>query len=92
VSHPSIQAKCRSNGSVARATRLYKRPDLGLRRRHHCRWSTKLRPERDLGQAENPIHPMGLKVFITQLTVAGVTRDEVDVMVRRNPARMLDLT
>jgi len=26
------------------------------------------------------------------LTAAGVTRDEVDMMVRRNPARMLDLT
>jgi predicted metal-dependent phosphotriesterase family hydrolase len=46
----------------------------------------------DLGQAENPIHSMGFKVFITQLLAAGVTRDEIDLMVRRNPARMLDLT
>ncbi len=46
----------------------------------------------DLGQAENPVHPMGLKVFMILLTAAGVTRDEVDMMVRRNPARMLDLT
>jgi hypothetical protein len=46
----------------------------------------------DLGQAENPIHPMGLKVFITQLTAAGVTREDIDLMVRRNPAQLLDLT
>jgi hypothetical protein len=45
----------------------------------------------DLGQAENPIHPMGLKTFIAQLMAAGVTRDEIDLMVRRNPARLLDL-
>ena len=52
----------------------------------HCVLTT------DLGQAENPIHSMGFKVFITQLMAAGVTRDEIDLMVRRNPARMLDLT
>jgi len=45
----------------------------------------------DLGQAENPIHPMGLKVFITQLLTAGIAREDIDLMVRKNPARLLDL-
>lgn len=46
----------------------------------------------DLGQAENPIHPMGFKVFIMELMRAGITRGEIDLMTRLNPARMLDLT
>jgi Family of unknown function (DUF6282) len=46
----------------------------------------------DLGQAENPIHPMGLKVFIMELVKAGVTQQEIDLMTRVNPARLLDLT
>jgi hypothetical protein len=46
----------------------------------------------DLGQAENPIHPMGLKVFIMELMKAGVTQQEIDLMTRVNPARLLDLT
>jgi predicted metal-dependent phosphotriesterase family hydrolase len=46
----------------------------------------------DLGQAENPIHPMGFKVFILAMLANGVARDAVDLMVRKNPARMLDLT
>ena len=45
----------------------------------------------DLGQAENPIHPMGLKVFIMELMKAGVTQAEIDLMTRINPARLLDL-
>jgi hypothetical protein len=46
----------------------------------------------DLGQAEDPIHPMGLKTFITQLMAAGVTGEEIDLMVKRDPARLLDLS
>jgi hypothetical protein len=46
----------------------------------------------DLGQAENPIHPMGFRVFISQLTAAGISREDIDLMARRNPARLLDLT
>lgn len=45
----------------------------------------------DLGQAENPIHPLGLKVFIMELMKAGVTQAEIDLMTRVNPARLLDL-
>ena len=46
----------------------------------------------DLGQAENPIHPMGFKVFIQELMAAAITTDEIDLMARKNPARLLDLT
>ena len=46
----------------------------------------------DLGQAENPIHHIGYKVFIMELMQEGVTRAEIDLMARHNPARMLDLT
>ncbi len=45
----------------------------------------------DLGQAENPIHPMGFKIFILELMRAGITQAEIDLMTRVNPARMLDL-
>ena len=45
----------------------------------------------DLGQAENPIHPMGFKVFIQELMAAGLSADEIDLMARKNPARLLDL-
>lgn len=45
----------------------------------------------DLGQAENPIHPMGFKVFVMELMRAGLSRDEIDLMARRNPGRMVDL-
>jgi hypothetical protein len=46
----------------------------------------------DLGQAENPIHPMGYKVFIMELMQAGISADEIDVMARRNPAGLLGLS
>lgn len=45
----------------------------------------------DLGQAENPIHPMGYKVFAMELMQAGISADEIDVMARKNPARLLGL-
>lgn len=45
----------------------------------------------DLGQAENPIHPMDYKVFVMELMQAGVTADEIDLMARKNPARLLGL-
>jgi Family of unknown function (DUF6282) len=45
----------------------------------------------DLGQAENPIHPMGYKVFIMELTQAGITPEEIDLMARKNPAQLLGL-
>lgn len=45
----------------------------------------------DLGQAENVIHPIGFKTFIMELMQAGITQQEIDLMARVNPARMLDL-
>ena len=45
----------------------------------------------DLGQAVNPIHPLGFKTFLMELIQAGVTAEENDVMTKQNPARMLDL-
>jgi hypothetical protein len=45
----------------------------------------------DLGQAVNPIHPIGFKTFLMEMMQAGVTEDEIRTMTRGNPARMLDL-
>ena len=45
----------------------------------------------DLGQPENPIHPAGYKLLVMELMQAGVTGEEIDVMTRQNPARLLDL-
>lgn len=45
----------------------------------------------DLGQAGNPAHPDGLRAYIRAMRDAGVTAGEIDVMLRRNPARLLGL-
>ena len=45
----------------------------------------------DLGQEGNPVHPDGLRAYIRALRDAGVSDDEIDVMARRNPARLLGL-
>ena len=45
----------------------------------------------DFGQAGNPSHVDGLRTFIGALRAAGVSDDEVDLMARRNPARLLGL-
>ena len=45
----------------------------------------------DLGQATNPLHVDGLRAFVTALGDAGVSGDEIDVMLRENPARLLGL-
>ncbi len=45
----------------------------------------------DLGQAGNPTHTEGLRAFIRALRAAGVSDREVDLMARRNPARLLGL-
>ena len=45
----------------------------------------------DLGQPYNP-HPIdGMRQFIRVLSHMGVTDNEIDIMARRNPARLLDL-
>jgi hypothetical protein len=45
----------------------------------------------DLGQAGNPLHPDGLAAFLDGLTKAGFSAGDLDLMSRRNPARVLGL-
>ena len=45
----------------------------------------------DLGQAGNPTHTDGLRAFIRALRTAGISDREIDLMARRNPARLLGL-
>ena len=45
----------------------------------------------DLGQPVNPVHTEGWKIFLDMLRKAGITEVEIDVMARRNPARLLGL-
>lgn len=45
----------------------------------------------DLGQANTPVHTDGLRSFIAALKAAGVTDREIDLVARRNPARLLGL-
>jgi Family of unknown function (DUF6282) len=45
----------------------------------------------DLGQADSPVHTAGWKTYLDILQKAGVTQAEIDLMARRNPARLLGL-
>lgn len=45
----------------------------------------------DLGQIGNPSPVEGLRTFIVELMNLGMTREEIDVVVRRNPAKLLGL-
>ena len=45
----------------------------------------------DLGQEGNLTHADGLSDYIRALREAGMTNAEIDVMARRNPARLLGL-
>lgn len=45
----------------------------------------------DLGQPHHPVQTEGWKQFLAMLKHAGVTDVEIDIMARRNPARLLDL-
>lgn len=45
----------------------------------------------DLGQEGNPLHADGLRAYVRALREAGVSEEEIDVMARRNPARLLGL-
>jgi hypothetical protein len=51
----------------------------------HCIMSS------DLGNAVNPVHPAGIKTYIAGLLEAGISESEIDIMLKRNPARLLDL-
>ena len=45
----------------------------------------------DLGQATSPSHVNGLRAYVTAFRNAGLTDDQIDLMLRRNPARLLGL-
>ena len=45
----------------------------------------------DLGQATSPSHVDGLRAYVTAFRDAGLTEDQIDLMLRRNPARLLGL-
>lgn len=45
----------------------------------------------DFGQVFNPSPVEGLRMFILSLMNQGITSAEIDIMVRRNPAKLLDL-
>jgi hypothetical protein len=45
----------------------------------------------DLGQPLNPVHTDGLIGFFDQLKAKGFTQAEIDIMAKRNPARLLGL-
>jgi hypothetical protein len=45
----------------------------------------------DLGQKGNPLPPDGLADFIAALRMRGFTGAQLDMMTKRNPARLLDL-
>ncbi len=45
----------------------------------------------DLGQADTPLHADGLRAYVRALRGEGISQDQIDVMARRNPARLLGL-
>ena len=45
----------------------------------------------DLGQEMSPLHTDGLKAFIEGLRGEGISDADIDLMIRRNPARLLGL-
>jgi len=45
----------------------------------------------DLGQVGNPLHPDGFAAFLDALANAGIGAAEIDLMARKNPARVLGL-
>ncbi len=45
----------------------------------------------DLGQAANPVAAVGFSMGVTRLLDAGFTQEELDLMIRLNPARILGI-
>lgn len=45
----------------------------------------------DAGQRHNPMPPEALRIFAQSLFELDIPADDIDVMIRRNPARLLDL-
>jgi hypothetical protein len=46
----------------------------------------------DLGQTDNPAPAEGMRMFIAAMLRAGFTKDEVELMVKVNPARLLGVS
>ena len=45
----------------------------------------------DLGQPQNPLPVEGMRLFISTLLHHGITPEEIELMVKKNPAELLDL-
>jgi predicted TIM-barrel fold metal-dependent hydrolase len=45
----------------------------------------------DMGQMQNPPHPQAMRSFITELKKQGITDEQIDLIARKNPARLLGL-
>jgi microsomal dipeptidase-like Zn-dependent dipeptidase len=45
----------------------------------------------DLGQKNNPLPPDGLRTFIAALKGNGLSEHDIDLIARRNPAKLLGL-
>lgn len=45
----------------------------------------------DLGQSQNMVHPDGIEAMIAAVKAAGVSDGDIDMMTRKNPARLLGL-
>jgi hypothetical protein len=45
----------------------------------------------DLGQSANMTHPDGIEVAIAEMRKAGISDGDIDLMMRKNPARLLGL-
>jgi hypothetical protein len=51
----------------------------------HCIMST------DFGQEDNPPAPEGMKIFIAAMLKNGISEKEIEIMIKRNPVRLLNL-
>ncbi|HEY9533927.1 MAG TPA: DUF6282 family protein [Mucilaginibacter sp.] len=45
----------------------------------------------DLGQPGNPLHPDGMRAYILALKAKGLTEHDIDLVARKNPAKLLGL-
>ena len=51
----------------------------------HCVMAT------DFGQADNPVAPEGLKMFIKAMLENGIAEKDIETMVKKNPAKLLKI-
>jgi microsomal dipeptidase-like Zn-dependent dipeptidase len=45
----------------------------------------------DLGQPGNPLHPDGMRAYILALKTNGLSENEINLIARKNPAKLLGL-